>query len=264
MNPRYVTSSDGSKIAFETQGIGAPLILVHGASGDRHSNVDLKKRLQEKFAVTSYDRRGRTDSTDEGDHSFLAEADDLRAVIATASTPPVVFGISMGGRIALELLRDPPKLAHMVLFEPPLTDKPDPEFVAKLGDVRNTLDCKSTEAATIQHSTLFHGRSDDEIRALQKDQKNWALRTATFPITLREMEAVHRDCLFETSQYQKPDFNVHALFGDRTIPFLTASHHVLTALDFINFVTLPGQNHSAPTQQPDLVANSVLSIASGH
>ncbi|MXY32744.1 MAG: hypothetical protein F4Y60_01370, partial [Boseongicola sp. SB0664_bin_43] len=47
----FAISPDGTRIAHETGGSGAPLILVHGASGDRTSTPALLASLEETHAV---------------------------------------------------------------------------------------------------------------------------------------------------------------------------------------------------------------------
>ncbi|MYF89542.1 MAG: alpha/beta hydrolase [Boseongicola sp. SB0676_bin_33] len=257
----FAISPDGTRIAHETGGSGAPLILVHGASGDRTSTPALLASLEETHAVTRYDRRGRGESEDSGAYDFLAEADDLRAVIAAAADRadrPVVFGISMGARIALELLRDPPDLAAMVLWEPPATDRVDPAFARGLSRVRDAMEADGAEAATVLHSRLFHKRTPQDIEELKRDEVRWKARVENMPVTLREMEAVHRDCLFVPRNYTEPEFGIHLMSGDRTLPFLQASSELIGSLGFVQPHVLRGQNHSAPGKNPSPVLKALL------
>ena len=258
MTISFVTSSDGCRIAYHTRGNGSPLVFVHGASGDKDSVPELRTALGQRFSVTAYDRRGRSDSTDSSSYDFLKEADDLRAIISTTAQPPIVFGISMGARIALEMLRRPVPLVAMVLFEPPATNQIDTAVVEKLKAVRKELNDNGTEPAVILHSKLFHQRTDQEIAELREDRQNWRLRLDNFPITLREMEAVHRDCLFTADSYQPPSCPVHLMAGDATLPFLDNSAVLVRSLEFVRSHRLPEQNHSAPSNNPDLVFQAFL------
>ncbi len=52
------SSRDGTPIAFERRGAGAPLILVGGALSDRTSAAPLASLLEPNFTVISFDRRG--------------------------------------------------------------------------------------------------------------------------------------------------------------------------------------------------------------
>lgn len=58
-----VTSADGTRIALEQTGSGAPVILVGGAFNDRSTVAALATTLAPGFTAITYDRRGRGDST---------------------------------------------------------------------------------------------------------------------------------------------------------------------------------------------------------
>ncbi len=248
-----VASSDGTGIAYETSGAGPALVFVHGASADRQANPELRAGLETAYSVTAYDRRGRGGSEDNETYDFLKETDDLRAVIAEIGNRPILFGTSMGARIALELLRDPPELLAMVLFEPPATDQADRGFADRLDSVRNIFETDGPEAAVILHSRLFHNRTSEDIARLKDDHDRWRLRVETFPSTLREMEAVHRDCLFDTRNYRQPGFDVHMIVGDQTLPFIRSSAELIASLGFVHVHELKGQDHSAPSSNPQTV-----------
>lgn len=257
MKTKFAKSADGTEIAYVSSGSGPPLIFAHGASGDKSANPELQELLRQDFTVTAYDRRGRGESGDHPDYEFLKEADDLRAVISSMDELPVVLGISMGARIALEMLRDPPDLKSLVLFEAPATDEPEQEFIAKLADVRDELTSNGNEAATILHSRQFHRRSEAEISELRNDASKWALRVDSFPITLREMEAVHRDCMFQEANYRPPTFPTHLLTGDATLPFLKRSGEMIGRLTSVDKSVITGGNHSYPSTQPRIIAELV-------
>ncbi len=258
----FAISSDGTRVAYETGGSGPPLVFVHGAAGDRTSNPVLQARLEQTHTVIRYDRRGRGESEDPGAYDFLSETDDLRAVIAGAADRPVVLGISMGARVALELLRNPPDLAAMVLFEPPATGHVDPDFADGLSRVRDCIETEGVEAATILHAHLFHKRSSRDIDKMKRDEILWKTRVRNFPVTLREMDAVHRDCLFVLRNYMEPVFGVHLVFGDETLPFLQASSELICNLGFVQSHVLPGLNHSAPSTNPSSVVRAFLAAVS--
>ena len=60
-----VTSTDGTKIAFDRVGSGPAVILVNGATAYRAfdpSMTHLAKLLGKHFTVYNYDRHGRGDS----------------------------------------------------------------------------------------------------------------------------------------------------------------------------------------------------------
>ena len=123
MNFKTITSADGTRIAFEMTGTGAPLVLVGGAFCDRTaraSGTPLAALLAHRFTVFSYDRRARGDSGSTLPYAMDREIDDLGALVAHAGGEAHVFGNSSGALLAwMGALRglSIPKLA---MFEPPV------------------------------------------------------------------------------------------------------------------------------------------------
>jgi pimeloyl-ACP methyl ester carboxylesterase len=98
-----VTSPDGTTIAYEHTGQGPALVLVDGAMCYRAAGPmrPLATRLQDRFTVTTYDRRGRGESTDTLPYHPDREVEDLRAVIERAGGQAFVCAMSSGGALAL-------------------------------------------------------------------------------------------------------------------------------------------------------------------
>src|SRR5881397_3655244 len=99
-----VTSSDGTRIAYETQGSGPPLILVDSALCSRTlgPNPKLAKELADHFTVYTYDRRGRGESGDTQPYAVERELEDLAALIDAVGGEASLYGISSGGALVLE------------------------------------------------------------------------------------------------------------------------------------------------------------------
>lgn len=112
-------SRDGTLIAFEKRGSGAPLILVGGALSDRASAASLASILESGFSVFSYDRRGRGDSGDTEPYSIEREVEDLAALIQVAGGSAFVFGHSSGAALALESAARGLPIPKLALYEPP-------------------------------------------------------------------------------------------------------------------------------------------------
>jgi pimeloyl-ACP methyl ester carboxylesterase len=97
-------------LSYERRGSGEPLLLIMGMAG--HAGLwreDFLAGLAEDFEVLTYDHRGIGDSTDvAGPFSIGELADDAAALLdAVGWDSAHVFGISMGGMVAQELV-----LAH--------------------------------------------------------------------------------------------------------------------------------------------------------
>lgn len=108
----YTFESKGFEIAFDDDGEGDPIILLHGFAADRRTNWKLtgwSKLLQKAgFRVIAPDARGhgRSDKpTDPGDYAPEGIAGDvIRLMDCLEIDTADLFGYSMGGRNAGWLL----------------------------------------------------------------------------------------------------------------------------------------------------------------
>lgn len=114
-----VTSKDGTTIAFDRMGEGAPVILVCGGSVDRMSNAALAHELASDFTVFNYDRRGRGDSGDTLPYAIEREVEDIEAVIEDAGGAACLWGSSSGAVLALLTAASGLPVTKLALWEPP-------------------------------------------------------------------------------------------------------------------------------------------------
>jgi len=108
------------RILYEIHGDPAspPLLLVMGLGFSSGAWAGLPKRLAEQFRVITFDNRGTGKSEcPRGPFRTRDLADDAAAVLDAAGIESAyVFGISMGGMIASELvLRHPKRVKSLVL-----------------------------------------------------------------------------------------------------------------------------------------------------
>ena len=100
------------RLFYTRQGSGEPLLLIMGMAG--HHNLwraDFLELLAADFDVIAYDHRGVGESTDVPGQFTIAElADDAAALLdAVGWDSAHVFGISMGGMVAQELVLSHPE-----------------------------------------------------------------------------------------------------------------------------------------------------------
>jgi pimeloyl-ACP methyl ester carboxylesterase len=114
-----VTSADGTPIAYERFGDGAPLVVVGGALCDRAVTRPLAEQLALRFTVINYDRRGRGDSGDNPPYSVQREIEDLGALVAEAGGTACMYGHSSGAGLVLHAAANGLPVAGIVLHEPP-------------------------------------------------------------------------------------------------------------------------------------------------
>ena len=119
--PRYATSADGTRIAFEAAGNGPPLVIVGGAFSLRGDGRDLVDALAGRFTAACYDRRGRGDSGDTQPYAPQREIEDLGAVIEALGGSAFVHGHSSGAALSLDAVAAGLPVTRLSIYEPPFT-----------------------------------------------------------------------------------------------------------------------------------------------
>lgn len=120
MTHGHVTSRDGTRIGYLRVGRGPAVVVVHGANESARSHTALAAALADEFTVYLPDRRGRGLSGPFGPgHDLSTEVDDAAAVLDESGAERV-FGVSMGGLVALEVARTLPAVRRTAVYEPAL------------------------------------------------------------------------------------------------------------------------------------------------
>ena len=142
------------RIAFDREGDGPPLLLMHGAEASRSMFAALVPHLSKHFTVIAYDQRdcGETESPDRP--STLADlAKDAQELMkALGLRRAHVFGSSFGGRVAQALaLLYPRVVDHLVLGSTWPLPRPFEELcpdAGRLAQLRRELPATAEELAT--------------------------------------------------------------------------------------------------------------------
>ncbi|MBZ0292340.1 MAG: alpha/beta hydrolase [Anaerolineae bacterium] len=118
---QIVTSKDGTTIAYDRLGQGAPIILVDGAMCHRNFGPmgGLAPLLAKHFTVFMYDRRGRGDSGDTLPYAVEREVEDIDALIQEAGGSAFVYGVSSGGALALAAAAQGLAISRLAVYEVP-------------------------------------------------------------------------------------------------------------------------------------------------
>ncbi|MBN6056873.1 alpha/beta fold hydrolase, partial [Nonomuraea sp. RK-328] len=129
----YVTSADGTSIAYRTLGSGPGVVLLHGMMQSGPSNIELARALAATHTVHVPDRRGRGESGPQGPgHDVGKDVEDVRALLDATGARDVV-GVSAGAILALLTALSRPDVRRVVAFEPPLglDGAGDPGWIAR-------------------------------------------------------------------------------------------------------------------------------------
>jgi pimeloyl-ACP methyl ester carboxylesterase len=110
---------NGIRIHYEVHGAGRPLLLILGLSSDiSEMGKPLIEMLSTGSQVIGFDNRGagRSDKPDVPYSIELMAGDALGVMDAAGVARAAVLGISLGGRIALELALDHPERVEKLIL----------------------------------------------------------------------------------------------------------------------------------------------------
>jgi pimeloyl-ACP methyl ester carboxylesterase len=128
--------ADGVELEYKIQGMGEPVVLIHGAIvADAFEPLLAQPNIRDRYQLISYHRRGYAGSSrPAGPVTIEEQAADAHAVIRHLGLGRVhLVGHSYGGTIALQLALNHPEVVHsLTLLEPALLSVPSgPEFGAQ-------------------------------------------------------------------------------------------------------------------------------------
>lgn len=190
----YVTSADGTKIAYERVGSGPPVILVDGAmqfrAFDPASGEMATELASHGFSVVRFDRRGRGESPAASPITLAQTLDDLAALIAEATEGAddavALFANSSGGAIALAAAASGLPVSKLVLWEVPLTEELGTNGELFLTGLREHLAVGDADA-TIEY---FMKDMPPEWLEGAKASPGWPIMTAMGPSLEPDAEAL--------------------------------------------------------------------------
>lgn len=175
---------------YDEAGSGPPLVLIHEAVADSTMWDDHVPALAERFRVIRYDLPGFGRSPlPPGPLSFVG---DLVALLDRLGVEEAaVVGVSMGGRIALELaLQHPERVEALVLVAPGLPGREQSEALARADDEEERLvELGDVEgAAQLAVRVWLDGprRSPDQVdpavreRALEMNRRAYAVQIPAY------------------------------------------------------------------------------------
>ncbi len=129
-------SSGTAQIAYDVQGAGPPVLLVHAGVSDKRSWGPLIESLGGRYRTIAYDQRGFGETTFEPEpHSAVADA--LAVLDAEGVDQAIVIGSSNGGRRSIHLALDhPERVRALVLIGAGVRGGPDDDLDSFTDEVR--------------------------------------------------------------------------------------------------------------------------------
>lgn len=281
MTPGHVTSRDGTRIGYLRVGEGPAVVVVHGANESARSHTALAAALADDFTVYLVDRRGRGLSGPFGpDHDLRTEVDDVAAVLDESGAERV-FGVSMGGLVALEAARSLPVVRRTSVYEPALLSQTGrytdwlPRFDREIadGDVAAALVTSmygldlAPAALRLMPRRLLVALTERLMAAEDRQASADAVTMRRLAPTLHHDAALLAETAGTVARYAEVSSDVLLLRGTRRGPaFLAPALDALErTLPSSTTVVLPGLDHGGSSDpgpanrhgRPDVVAEAL-------
>jgi pimeloyl-ACP methyl ester carboxylesterase len=126
MNTLFAITPDGKRIAYDRNGSGPAVLLLHGGGGSRLEwhHAGYVNRLRDHFTVITIDLRGHGDSdlpTEAADYTTDKMCQDFLAVAdAWGIERFILWGMSYGGKIGRYLAVQSERVSKFILMGTPL------------------------------------------------------------------------------------------------------------------------------------------------
>jgi len=243
------------RVAFEREGQGPALVLMHGAEATRQMFTALVPQLTKHFTVISYDQRDCGDTEGPERAATLTDlANDAQQFIkALGFKRAHVFGSSFGGRVAQALaLLYPRAVDRLVLASTWPLPRPYEELcpdARRLAELRRGLPATAEELATWFFPEVFLAQRPELRRVFANARPasaRAARRAATVATTLDNGVA---DIVAPTL--------VLAGELDRVVP-PTVTLAMAGRIRGADAVLLPAIGHVAAMQAPEVLAHHMV------
>lgn len=254
---KLITSKDGAPIACWQGGIGMPLLLVHGTSGDHSMWAATLTELQQHCSVWTMDRRGRGHSGDSDNYVLERECEDVATVVDAIGGSVNLLGHSFGGLCALEASLLTANINKLMLYEPSISLAGSGWSEELEGRLQYLLDQEDRDEALLLFFRDILKTPEREIVALQA-KPYWPIRVAAAHTILRELQSVDR-YVFAPQRFHALHIPVLLLLGgDSHARRYATAERLQQSLHNSRVGILPGQQHSAMRTAPELFVHTVI------
>ena len=243
---QFVTSADGTRIAYERLGSGPATILVGGLLSDRKGGVPLAQALSDDFTVYIFDRRGRGESGDTAPYSVDKEVADIAALIEAAGGKATLYGHSSGAALSLAAAASGLPLAALVLHEPPFgaSDAESRRQSSEISSKVRGLIAAGQHQEAVKQFLTYAKVPEQAIEQSLADRK--VLRMA--PSMLHDLDVLDMDggSLLPEDRARAVKARTIVLVGSKAPPpFLTAAKRIAALVPEAEWGILEGQDHVA-------------------
>ena len=244
-----VRTAGGTRIAYDREGTGQPLVFVGGAGQFRAVDPATRALAGELaprgFDVVVYDRPGRGDSGGDPPFSLAGEVEAIRALLDLVGGRAWLYGSSSGGAIALAAAARLPGVERLFLWEAPLDEEEGTEGAEVLAAVRALAAAGDREGIW----RLWTDGMPPEWFARMRSGPRWPLFERMAPTLEADAEALAwtqsapRRELWSSVTAPAMKGNV-VLLGTTTFPFMAdAADSLVASLPAAERAEVPGHDH---------------------
>jgi pimeloyl-ACP methyl ester carboxylesterase len=242
----------GREVEAREMGEGPPVVLLHGYPLDGAMWSGVARLMSERFRVIKPDLPGRGDNPGAVAPSLEAYADFVAALLAQLPAPAGLAGFSMGGYVALALMRRRAPIGALALVDTRATADDDAGKTAR-NDAIATV--QSRGVAAIAEAMTPRLLSADGMKARDlADRVRRLIERQTPETVAADLEAM-RDRPDSTDVL--PSIRVPTLIVVGEADALTppaASEAMAAAIPGARLVRIPGAGHLTPMERPRAVA----------
>lgn len=273
--PGSAVSADGTRIGYLSLGAGPGIVIVGGVLSTASSYLALARALATHYTVHVMNRRGRdTSGPQRPNHSIAEECADLIAV-AQSTRAAAAFGHSFGGLVVLETARRQPAFDQLFVYEPgvPLRGGFDRawldgyERLLQAGDRRGAF-------AWMVKGAGFAPRplagmplwSVKVILRLAIRSRRWAALAPLLETNLVEHRLLAGLDTPSAARFSKITASTTLIAGTKSPDEIGQQllDELAEAIPRAAVEILPGLNHLAPEEQPETIANAILTHRQVH
>ncbi|QEH78677.1 alpha/beta hydrolase [Sphingomonas sp. C8-2] len=259
-----VVSTDGTVLAYQRLGSGAPLVVCHGSFSVAGDWRRFGEAMATKRTVYLYDRRGRgLSQLAASEFALDAEVDDLAAIMALAGPGAALLGHSFGGGCALSFAQRESFTGPLILYEPRHSTRV-PVSRGHIPELQRLIDAGDPDAAMAFALTHVVGLPSEAVAGMRQSPMWKALsRTiGAFPKELR---------LLDSLAWRPGDLDtiagpVSLLIGEQSpvLPDAVSPDVALQELlPGLRKRVIPGEGHLAYASSPALLADIVCCCLTG-
>lgn len=243
----YVTSTDGTRIAFDRFGQGPPVVIVGGLLSDREGGRPLAEQLAGRFTAIAYDRRGRGESGDTAPYAVAREVEDIGALIAEVGGRASVYGHSSGAGLALEAAAGGLPIDRLVLHEPPYGPA-DEEARRGATEFARRVEAAVVDGPAIDAIAMFleaAGVPPEVVAEMSADPTKQAL-APTMPYDIAVMGEIDRGGAIPEDRVRSITIPTLLLAGGASADFFRdTAARLAELLPDATYIVLDGQDHGA-------------------